>query len=151
MISNAVDEVSFMRFQSFNYTLNLYKKQRFNLDIVSIQADYVKSNATYLRFDSLVKTDLLLYYLSLVYPSESMFEMHWYPDCSIYNGSVEVLPKLASSRFFEKAKALFGVKTVDEYKVLVSSLKDPDFNYDGYHMIPSIPKALSLDTVSSIV
>ena len=80
-----------------------------------------------------------------------MLEMHWYPDCSIYNGSVEILPKLASSRFFEKAKVLFGVNTVDEYKELVSSLKDPNFNYDGCHMIPSIPKALSLDTVATIV
>ena len=80
-----------------------------------------------------------------------MFDMHWYPDCSIYNGGVEVLPKLASKRFFEKAKVLFGVNTVDEYKALVSSLNDPNYSYDGYHMIPSIPKALSQDMVASIV
>jgi len=151
MINSAVDEISFMRFQSFNYTLNKFKNTNFNLQRVSIQADYVKNNATILRYDSLVKTDLLLYYLSLVYPSKSMFEMHWYPDCSIYNQSVEVLPKLASKRFFEKAKVLFGVNTVEKYKELISSLKDSSFNYDGYHMVPSIPRALSLDTVATIV
>ena len=151
MINSAVDEISFMRFQSFNYTLNKFKNTSFDLRRVSIQADYIKNHVTHLRFDSLVKTDLLLYYLSLVYPNESMFEMHWYPDCSIFNNGVEVLPKLASKRYFEKAKVLFGVNTVDEYKELVSSLKDPNFNYDGYHMIPSIPKALSLDTVATII
>ena len=109
---------------SFNYTLNKFKNTSFDLHRVSIQADYINNYATHLRFDSLVKTDLLLYYLSLVYPNKSMFEMHWYPDCSIYNHGVEVLPKLASKRFFEKAKVLFGVNTVDEYKELVSSLND---------------------------
>lgn len=77
--------------------------------------------------------------------------MHWYPDCSIYNHDAEVLPKLASKRFFEKAKMLFGVNTVDEYKELVSSLNDPNYHNDGYHVIPSILKALSLDTVATIV
>lgn len=151
MTRNAVDEVSFMRFQTYNYTLNKFKNKRYDLRRVSIQADYVKNNATHLRFDSLVKTDLLLYYLSLLYPNKSMFDMHWYPDCSIYNHGVEVLPKLASKRFFEKAKVLFGVKTIEEYKEVVSSLIDPNYNYDGYHEIPSILKALSVDTVATIV
>ena len=46
---------------------------------------------------------------------------------------------------------LFGVKTVEEYKEMASSLNDPNFHYDGYHMIPSILKALSVDTVATIV
>lgn len=125
--------------------------KKYDLRRVSIQADYVSKNATQLKFDRLVRTDLLLYYLSLAYPSESMYEMHWYPDCSIYNGSAEVLPKLASKRYFEKAKILFDVKTVDEYKEKVNTLIDPNFNYDGYHQIPSILKALSVDTVATIV
>ena len=150
MISNASDEVSFMRFQSFNYTLNKFKNTSYDLRRVSIQADYIKNNASLLRFDSLVKTDLLLYYLSLVYPSKSMFEMHWYPDCSIYNSGVEVLPKLASVRYFEKAKVLFDVNSIKEYKEKVSSLIDPNYSYDGYHSIPSIPNALSFGTVATI-
>ena len=151
MMNSVVDEVSFMRFQSYNYTLNKFKNTSFDLRRVSIQADYISNNATLLKFESLVKTDLLLYYLSLLYPNESMFEMHWYPDCSIYNHGVEVLPKLASKRYFEKVKVLFGVKTVEEYKEMASSLNDPNFHYDGYHMIPSILKALSVDTVATIV
>lgn len=150
MINSAVDEISFMRFQSFNYTLNKFKNTSFDLRRVSIQADYISNNATLLKFESLVKTDLLLYYLSLAYPNESMFEMHWYPDCSIYNHNSEVLPKLASKRYFEKAKVLFDVNTVDEYKEKVNSLIDPNFNYDGYHQIPSIQKALSFETVATI-
>ena len=64
--------------------------------------------------------------------------------------SFEVLPKLASKRYFEKAKVLFDVNTVDEYKEKVNSLIDPNFNYDGYHQIPSIQKALSFETVATI-
>lgn len=150
MIRNSADVVSFMRFQTYNYTLNKHKNTSYDLRRVSIQADYVSKNATQLKFDRLVRTDLLLYYLSLAYPSESMYEMHWYPDCSIYNGSAEVLPRLASKRYFEKAKILFDVKTVDEYKEKVNTLIDPNFNYDGYHQIPSIQKALSFETVATI-
>lgn len=150
-INSTVDEVSFMRFQSFNYTLNKFKNSIFDLRRVSVQADYIQNNANFLRFSSLVKTDLLLYYLSLVYPNNSMYETHWYPDCSIYNGSVEVLPKLTSKRYFEKAKVLFGVNTIEEFKETVLSLIDKNYYNDGYHMIPSAPKALSLDTVATIV
>lgn len=148
-VSN-IEEVSFMRLQSFNYTLNQFKNKSHQLNRISVQADYVSKNATILKFENLIKTDLLLYYLSLVYPNDSMFEMHWYPDCSIYNHSAEVLPKLASKRYFEKAKVLFSVNTLDEYKEKISSLVDPNFSYDGHHMIPSILKALSSDTVATI-
>lgn len=58
--------------------------------------------------------------------------------------------QIASKRYFEKAKVLFGVKTIEEYKEKISTLVDPNFSYDGHHMIPSILKALSSDTVATI-
>ena len=145
------DEISFMRFQTYNYTLNKYKNEYNNLRRVSIVADTVNSNAIKMNFDDLVKVDILLFYLSLIYPSKNDLEYHWYPDCSVYNHSVAVLPRIVSKRYFEKAKVLFGVNTVDQYKELVASLKFPDNMYDGYHMIPQIKSGLSFDDVASIV
>ena len=145
------DEISFMRFQTYNYTLNQYKNNYNNPRRVSVVADTVKSNANKLGFDDVVKADILLFYLSLVYPSKNALEYHWYPDCSVYNHSAAVLPRIVSKRYFEKAKVLFGVNTVDEYKDLVASLKFPDNMHDGYHMIPQIKSGLSLDDVASIM
>ena len=145
------DEISFMRFQTYNYTLNKYKNNYNNPRRVSVVADTVKSNANKLGFDDVVKVDILLFYLSLVYPSKNALEYYWYPDCSVYNHSAAVLPRIVSKRYFEKAKVLFGVNTVDEYKDLVASLKFPDNMHDGYHMIPQIKSGLSFDDVASIV
>lgn len=148
---NSVDELSFTHFHKYNYTLNRYKNEVNNSRRYSIVADTIYNNATKLSTDDLIKTDLLLFYLSLIYPSNSNFEKYWYPDCSIYNRSIAVLPKLASKRFFEKVKILFGVKTVDEYKQLVLSLKVPDNVYDSHHMIPNTQRGLSVDDVATIV
>ena len=145
------DEISFMRFQTYNYTLNKYKNDHNNPKRISVVADTVNNNATKLKFDEIVKTDILLFYLSLIYPSNNELEYYWYPDCSIYNHSVAVLPRLVSKRYFEKVKALFGVKTVEEYKQLVASLKFPDNMYDGHHKIPRIINGLSSDDVATIV
>lgn len=144
------EEVSFIRFQTYNYTLNNYKNDFNNPKRVSIVADTIKINATKFKFDDLVKTDILLFYLSLIYPGKNDFEYYWYPDCSIYNHSAAVLPRMVSKRYFEKAKVLFGVNKVEEYKQLVSSLKFPENIYDGYHVIPKIQSGLSLEDVATI-
>ncbi len=52
--------------------------------------------------------------------------------------------------FDPKAKVLFDVNTISEYKEKVSSLIEPNYSYDGYHSIPSIHKALSFETVATI-
>ena len=128
----------------------LDKKQKEKLDSISVNADYIYKNATRLRPDELVKTDLLLYYLSIIFPKNFGYKAIWYPDCSVYNRGTEVLPKLASKRYFEKAKVLFGVNNVEEYKNLVSSLKITKDYYDGYHVIPKIKNGLSFESVATI-
>ncbi len=142
-------EISFMRFRTYNYTLNKYKNDRQQLRRVSIVADMMKTNAVKVKFEEMVRADLLLYYLSLLYPSKNMFERYWYPELSIYNHQFVILPKLASLRFFNKAKVMFGVNTVDEYKNLVIAIKEPELR-DGYHNIPSAAKGLSVEEVGTI-
>jgi len=146
---NYPKEISFMRFKSYNYTLNKFKNEIFQLHRVSVVADIIKTNAVKVRFDDMVRTDLLLYYLSLVYPSKDMFERYWFPELSTYNRQFVILPKLASMRFFNKAKVMFGVDDVEQYKILISSIKEPDIR-NGYHNIPTSIKGLSLEDVGSI-
>ena len=78
-----------------------------------------------------------------------MFERYWYPELSVYNQQFVILPKLASLRFFNKAKVLFGVNTVEDYKNLVTAIKEPELR-DGYHNIPSAAKGLSVEEVGTI-
>lgn len=146
---NRPKEVSFMRFRTYNYTLNKYKNEIYQLRRVSVVADMMKTNAVKVRFEDMVRADLLLYYLSLIYPSKDMFENYWYPELSIYNRQFVVLPKLASMRFFNKAKVMFGVADIEQYKLLISTMKEPEIR-DGYHNIPTPIKGLSLDEVGSI-
>ena len=147
---NNFEGTTFLCFQTYNYTLNEFKNKRENLNQVSINANYIHKNAHKLRADDIVRTDILLYYLSVIYPGKFGYKTHWYPDCSIYNHGVEVLPKLVSKRYFEKAKVLFGVNDVEEYKKLITSLKEANDYYDGRHMIPNIKSGLSLETVATI-
>lgn len=146
---NYPQEVSFMRFRKYNYTLNRYKNERYNLQRVSVAADMIKRNSTKVRFEDMVKADILLYYLSLIYPSKDTIEKYWYPEISCYNRQFAVLPKLASLRYFNKAKVLFGVDTIEHFKSIISSIKEPDFR-DGYHSIPPVMKGLSFDEVGTI-
>ena len=46
--------------------------------------------------------------------TEDVYDM-WYPELSIYNSSFTILPKLASSRYLEKAKLLFGVDDKESF------------------------------------
>lgn len=142
-------EVSFMSFRKYNYTLNQYKNDIRQLHRVSVVADTMKQNAVKVRFDDMVRADLLLYYLSLIYPNKSKYEFYWYPELSIYNQQFIILPKLASLRYFNKAKDLFGVSSVEQYKNLVSSIKEPE-RYDVYHNIPLASKGLSVEEVGTI-
>lgn len=142
-------EISFMRFRTYNYTLNKYKNDRRQLSRVSVVADTMKKHAVKVRFDDMVRTDLLLYYLSLIYPCKDRLEQYWYPELSVYNQQFFVLPKLASLRYFNKAKVMFGVSTVEEYKNLVSAIKEPE-RRNLYYNVPVVTKGLSFEEVGTI-
>ena len=78
-----------------------------------------------------------------------MFERYWYPELSVYNQQFIILPKLASLRYFNKAKIMFGVDTVEQYKKLISQIKEPELR-NGYQNIPTAAKGLSFDEVGTI-
>lgn len=145
----SAEERSFRRFQSYIGTLNRVKHDITNSCRVSISADLVKQNATIIKFDDLVSSDILLYYLSLIYPGTGYLDRYWYPDLSIYNGYAEIYPRLASKRYFEKFKRVLNAEDVDSFKNTISSVQEPNIR-DAYHRIPSIKQGLSFDKLASM-
>lgn len=149
----AVINCDFTDFNKYNYTLDYFKKRETNR--VSIVADMIKHHAAaILNFTEIVKIDILLFYMSYYYEhskENDMIPHHWYPTLSIYNHQIEVLPKIVSMRYFSKVKKLFNVKSIEEFKSRISSIKDPRQEYhDGYHNIPSIMSGLSIDNAGSL-
>ena len=139
----------FMTFRKYNYTLDKYKNERFNLRRVSVTADLISLYAQKLNMQILVQTDILLYYLSLIYPSNSIWEEIWYPTTGCYNHKIEILPRLISKRYFEQVKMLFGVNNVTEFKTLLDEAKNKNINNEYYH-IPSIKQGLMYDKVCTM-
>ena len=143
-------EVSYqtiLRFRKYNYTLNKYKRE--NTNRISIVADMITKNSTIISSNDLIKADLLLYYLSLIYGIKENFYNYWYPELNIYSRFIEIMPRLASKRYFEKAKILFGVNSVDDYRKMLDSVEEPQIG-DSSTRIPKIKYGLSYENVSSI-
>lgn len=145
----SAEERTFRRFQSYIGTLNRVKHDITNSRRVSISADLVKQYATIIKFEDLVSSDILLYYLSLIYPGNGYLDTYWYPDLSIYNGYAELYPRLASKRYFDKFKRVLNAEDVESFKKTISSVQEPNIR-DAYHRIPSIKQGLSFDKLASM-
>lgn len=141
----------YTRFREYNYTLNEHKNKRDNLNRVSVIADMIKNNANSAIFKDIVATDILLYYLSLFYPSHDKWKSYWYPEISCYNRQFEVLPKLISKRYFDKIKIMFDVNTADEFKQKIAEIEEPNIrNSYGYQHIPNIKTGLCAEKVCTV-
>ena len=133
-------------FQKHNYTLDYYKNKGYSS---SSQVAILMNNYGSDKFASWVEVDILLYYLSLIYGKPGDRMSMWYPTLSIYNRAFEILPKMASMRYFEKAKVMFGVADQDSFKTLIARTKD-ELQRDAYHRIPNLKEGLSYDKVCSL-
>ena len=147
-IGREVMPLNYVEFQKYNYTLDRFKKNLRNSNLISEAATLLKSKMDGKLFEEMVEADILLYYLSLVYVKTEELYDTWYPELSIYNSSFTILPKLASSRYFEKTKILFGVDDKESFVTLLKGLKD-NLQRDGYHHIPSVQQGLGVDKVCS--
>ena len=147
-LGRQVKALNFTEFQKHNYTLDYYKKHVENSNVISETANLMESYAGSM-FTSWVESDILLYYLSLLYNRSQKRSSLWYPTLSIYNRSFEILPKLVSKRYFEKAKVLFGVADEDSFKTVINRLKD-ELDRDGYHRVPEIKQGLSIDKICTL-
>lgn len=145
-LGRQIKALNFAEFQKYNYTLDYHKNKGFSS---SSQVAILLNNYGGEKFDSWVEVDILLYYLSLIYGKPGDRMSMWYPTLSIYNRAFEILPKIASMRYFEKAKVMFGVGDKDSFKTLLVRTKD-ELQRDAYHRIPNLKEGLSYDKVCSL-
>lgn len=146
-LGRQIKALNFAEFQKHNYTLDYYKGN--NGYSSSSQVANLMRNYGGDKFNTWVEVDILLYYLSLIYGKPGDRMSMWYPTLSIYNRSFEILPKIASMRYFEKAKVMFDVGDKDSFKTLLVRTKD-ELQRDAYHRIPNLKEGLSYDKVCSL-
>lgn len=145
-LGRQIKALNFAEFQKHNYTLDYYKNKGYSS---SSQVAFLMNNYGGDKFDTWVEVDILLYYLSLIYGKPGDRMSMWFPTLSIYNRAFEILPKLASMRYFEKAKFMFDVADKDSFKTLIARTKD-ELQRDAYHRIPNLKEGLSYDKVCSL-
>lgn len=146
-LGRQIKALNFAEFQKHNYTLDYYKGN--NGYSPSSQVANLMRNYGGDKFNTWVEVDILLYYLSLIYGNPGDRMSMWYPTLSIYNRAFEILPTIASMRYFEKAKVMFGVGDKDSFKTLLVRTKD-ELQRDAYHRIPNLKEGLSYDKVCSL-
>lgn len=149
---NGIDFTSFMFYYE---SLDVYRKQRLNLNRLSITADLlversVINNKSYK--EELLETDLLLYYISLI-KFNGDFSC-WFPTTYIYLDyqQVNLLRKLVSKRYFEKIKVLFNVNTEDEMKLVIENSKNHVRGYsNSFGHIPSIQNYIKPEEICTSI
>lgn len=146
-LGRQIKALNFAEFQKHNYTLDYYKGN--NGYSSSSQVANLMRNYGGDKFNTWVEVDILLYYLSLIYGKPGDRMSMWYPTLSIYNRAFEILPKIASMRYFEEAKVMFDVGDKDSFKTLLVRTKD-ELQRDAYHRIPNLKEGLSYDKVCSL-
>lgn len=121
-------------FKFFNFyilSIEEFRKQRLNLNWLSLVAEMMIQRATLKKYQKqkVVHTHLLLYYFSIMEGQESF----WFPRLYIFEEykKVELLERLISKRHFEKVKDLFGVNT--PYELIGKLQKIVDLGNRGYH------------------
>ena len=148
-------QYTFSEFRQYVATLNDYRNKKLQLNRVSVTADTLKQRATEkYNFDVLKETDVLLYYISLLFPNDkSYYSEYWFPETSCYRfWKLRVLAKTVSERYFNKVKVLFGVDTKEELAAKTEQItkegKDRinDYNY----RIPNIKAGLAVDEMCTI-
>ncbi len=147
-------ELSFTEFRHFVSTLNEHRNKKYNMNRVSVTADMIKQRASEkIKFEKLVEADILLYYISLLYPHKNSYFSNWFPETSCYRlYRPAILAKTVSERYFNKVKILFGVSTkqqlVDRVEEIIKS--NQDNIQRGFYNIPYIRAGLRIDEIGKM-
>ena len=148
-------QCTFSEFRQYVSSLNEHRNKMRQLNRVSITADLIKQRAgEKYPFELLKDTDILLYYLSLLFPNnKSYYRGYWFPETSCYrNRRMRILPKTVSERYFNKVKILFGVRDKTELASKIDEIEKSgndrlnDFNY----MVPTMRKGFAVEEMCSM-
>lgn len=149
-----IQEWSFTEFKQFVSTLNEHRNKKYNLNRVSVTADTIKKRATEkIKFEKLIEADILLYYISLLFPNSNPYMPYWFPETSCYRSfRPAILARTISERYFNKVKVIFGVETKEQLIEKVNSIvkNNTDNVQRGYYNIPNIKVGLRIDDLCKL-
>jgi hypothetical protein len=144
-------------FNNYIRSLDDLRNKRLNSNRVSITADQIKERAksSVVDFHDLMRADCLLYFVMSL--KGRLFK--WYPRTLIYHehhADFDFFIRLKSLRQFEKVKSLFGVNTIEEFKIIIQQAKQrhaqdqysSSWNERNFPSIDSLAKADTIGTVS---
>lgn len=144
-----LDDVNYIRFREYNYTLNEYMQKQKSSNYYSYTAFVMRSMNSEADFSKMIESDILLFYLSLLYPGDQFFDRMWFPELAAFNHKAQVLPKLVSKKYFEKAKVLFAVETAADFKQKMISIAAIS-NQHSVYGVPALVDALNVGQVATI-
>jgi hypothetical protein len=155
--SGEILQQSFSEFRQYVATLNEHRNKKYKLNKISVTADTLKQRASEkYGFEKLRETDLLLFYISLLFPSpkKNYFSYsYWFPEttCSRF-WYTKLLAKTVSERYFNKVKILFGVKDKNELIAKVEEITNAglDKNNDHNFSVPEMKSGLALTEMCTI-
>jgi hypothetical protein len=112
-------------FNQYNRSLDQTRNQRLTLRRISVTADLIKSRANReeVDFESLKEADLILFYLTEL----RLEEFIWFPRTSVYNSrssGIEIFERLISKRYFDLAKPLFDIQSVNELRSSINEYSE---------------------------
>jgi len=151
---NVTREVSFTNFRIYVAALNEFRKQRLKLNRVSVTADIIKERTTgKVTFKDLQQADSLLYYISLLLPSNTFVSNTWFPETtSYYVYALPIMEKAISKKFFDKVSPIFNVSSKEELlekvKEVEVSNRDTVQRFD--YEIPQIRYGLNLEKICTL-
>lgn len=115
----------FAEFYNYIDAIDHYYKETYSKQFHSPMADLmIKRIPENYSKESFVQADLLCHYIA------DMNNKRWFPITYIYytRGRMDLFERLASKRYFEKIKVVFGVNTVDEFREKLTKLEEKGNN-----------------------
>ncbi|MCQ6960019.1 toll/interleukin-1 receptor domain-containing protein [Mucilaginibacter aquariorum] len=145
------EPVGFEKLYNATDVFDEYYKQTFSKNFFSSMADLiVKRIPESIDKNLFIDADLLCHYVAVLNGKR------WFPLTYVYkkDRKPELFRRLNSQRHFEKTKGLFGVKNVEELKIMLNDfkLKEVNRNYgysNSFDLVTPIYNLVDIDSIGS--
>lgn len=140
LCNQSAEEQSYLHFRQYFRTLeNECNKPDANgnkLITYSGKLLLEREKKPHLTQEILCSTDVKLYHLSYLVKIPG-FEEFWFPTSYVYQGYSSLWRKLKSRKYCQAILPLFGVKTIDALKELITDFSDPNSKKANYRYTSS--------------
>jgi len=120
-----------------------FRNDRLKLGRLSVRADLLKDRCkgSAIQFRHLQQADFVLFIRSRSAPADlSWHDHYWFPETLVYrhNGAFELFARSRSKNYFDRAKALLGVKDKTELEMMLKEFSEnpqqfPRWQHDSFN------------------